>query len=332
MVETRVMRPVFLAALPLIFLSCSAVKESRDRQPVVVFHAGSLSVPFLEIAEVFEKEHPNFRVVREAAGSRTCARKITDLGRQCDVLASADFRVVEDLLMPEYADWNIKFARNELCLAYHDSSTGLDRLKNGGWLDVLTEDDVNYGRSDPNSDPCGYRTVQALRLAERHFGKPDIAQRLLAKDSRFVRPKSSDLISLLETRSIDYIFMYRSVAEQHGFPYLALPDEVNLGNPELADWYAKTSATISGDAPGTVVTERGTPMLYSVTIPRNAENPEGAEAFVLFLLRKDKGLRILEKHHQAPAMPITGDNWDRIPESLQTLVLPDDSRRKASAG
>lgn len=46
----------------------------------------------------------------EAAGSRDCARKIRDLKRPCDVLASADYLVIEQLLVPDYADWNICFA------------------------------------------------------------------------------------------------------------------------------------------------------------------------------------------------------------------------------
>jgi hypothetical protein len=58
----------------------------------------------------------NFRadcIAAEASGSRSCARKICDLGRECDVMASADYAVVSALLMPEHAEFNIHFARGE---------------------------------------------------------------------------------------------------------------------------------------------------------------------------------------------------------------------------
>ncbi|RLB35213.1 MAG: tungstate ABC transporter substrate-binding protein WtpA, partial [Deltaproteobacteria bacterium] len=65
------------------------------KEKLIIFHAGSLSIPFKQISEAFVGTHPNVRVVREAAGSRTCARKISDLGRPCDVMASADYTVIE---------------------------------------------------------------------------------------------------------------------------------------------------------------------------------------------------------------------------------------------
>ena len=39
------------------------------KEKVIVFHAGSLSVPFGEIEKVFEKKYPQYDVVREAAAA-----------------------------------------------------------------------------------------------------------------------------------------------------------------------------------------------------------------------------------------------------------------------
>ncbi|MHC4482999.1 MAG: substrate-binding domain-containing protein, partial [Planctomycetota bacterium] len=190
--------------------SCSEVSGK-----LVIFHAGSLAVPFKQMCEQFNKHYPHIRIFREAAGSRVCARKVADLNRSCDVIASADYTVIETLLIPEYADWNIKFASNEMVIAFRSDSRRAKQINKDNWYDILLEKDVTFGRSDPNSDPCGYRTVLVLTLAEKFYNRPGLASRLLAKDRRYIRPKEVDLLALLEADELDYVLIYRSVAQQH---------------------------------------------------------------------------------------------------------------------
>jgi molybdate/tungstate transport system substrate-binding protein len=283
---------------------------------LMIFHAGSLAVPFKEISAAFEKQHPDVKVVREAAGSRACARKISDLGRRCDVMASADYTVIDTLLIPDHADWNIKLATNEMTIVYSGKSRGAAELTAANWHQVLLRKNVAFGRSDPNADPCGYRAVLSMKLAEKHYKLPGLAGKLLAKN-KYIRPKETDLLALLEVGEIDYIFLYRSVAEQHQLKRLILPDRINLKKPELADFYKTASVDISGKKPGTKVTKRGAPMVYGVTIPRNAPNREAALAFMEFLLSKDKGMAIMEKNGQPSAVPSPTGTYTKIPEKLK---------------
>ena len=39
-------------------------------------------------------------------------------------------------------------------------------------MDILLSDDVIYSRSDPDADPCGYRSVLTMMLAEKYYKKP----------------------------------------------------------------------------------------------------------------------------------------------------------------
>lgn len=295
----------------------------------MVFHAGSLSVPFKQIAKAFEQENPGVNVFLEAAGSRDCGRKITELGRPCDVMASADYAVIDTLLIPEHAAWNIKFAGNEMAVVYDERSRYAGEITADNWPAILSRDDVSYGRSDPNSDPCGYRTLLMWRLAETHYGQPGLAGRLSKKDLRYMRPKETDLLALLETRTIDYIFLYRSVAEQHGLKWLALPDAVNLKKPELAETYAKASVELTGATPGSTVTRKGEPMVYGVTIPSNAPNPGAALAFVTFLLEKDKGLAIMKNNGQPSVVPSPTETYDKLPKPLRKFAEKAPSKREA---
>jgi molybdate/tungstate transport system substrate-binding protein len=309
---------VLLALLLLPLLASGASKElSGD---LVIFHAGSLSVPFKLISEAFTKIHPKVKIYREAAGSRACARKISELKKEADIMASADYTVIDKLLIPEYADWNIRFASNEMTIVYHHDSRGASEINGDNWYNVLLRKDVAFGRSNPNADPCGYRAVLTMQLAEKYYGIEGLAAKMIAKDNEYIRPKETDLLALLESNTIDYIFLYRSVAEQHKLDFVLLPDQVNLKKPELSDYYKTATVKISGKEPGTFITKVGEPMVYGVTIPKNAPNPEAALAFVKFLLTADKGMAIMKQMGQPSMIPSFTDTYDKIPADLREFA------------
>jgi molybdate/tungstate transport system substrate-binding protein len=301
----------------LLFAGC---QNSADQQQLVIFHAGSLSVPVKQITEAYQQTHPDVRFLTEAAGSVASIRKITDLHRDCDILLSADYTIIDKMMIQEYSSWNIRFAANEMVIAYMNDAA--DSIAADNWQHVLANDKARYGRSDPDSDPCGYRTVLVLDLAERTLGLPELRQNLLDKDRRYMRSKETDLIALLETRTIDYIFIYRSVAVQHKLGFLLLPDSINLKNPELADWYATASVEIVGSAPGTKITQHGEPMIYGLTIPDNAPNSELAIDFLNFFLDTTKGMRLMEEAGQPSVVPAPASGYNEIPVELQKYALP----------
>ncbi|MCK4677217.1 MAG: extracellular solute-binding protein, partial [Bacteroidales bacterium] len=188
--------------------------------------------------------------------------------------------------------------------------------------DILRRDEPIVGRSDPNQDPCGYRTVLTMKLAEKKYQIPGLADQLQDKNRNFIRPKEVDLIALLETNAIDYMFIYRSVAIQHGLKIISLPDEINLGNPDFKDDYSTVSVEIYGKTPQSKVTMNGEPMIYGVTILNDAPNKEVARLFLEFLLSEDKGLDLLEEAGQPPLPQIISDNYSHIPKSLRKFVSP----------
>ena len=302
--KLRSLQPVLLFIAIVSFWSCtSSTKQPSDNKVLSVFHAGSLSVPMKNLAAAFEKENPGVRVQLEAAGSITCIRKITELNQICDVLALADYNLIDEMVIPAYASWNILFAANELCLAYTEKSRRADQINQYNWFDILIDPEIAYGRSDPDSDPCGYRAVLALKLADKFYIGGRDWKRLLEKDTRYIRGKETDLNALLESQSIDYMFNYRSVAVQHGFKYLKFSDSINLSNPQLDQWYAGVQVDVRGASPGTVETQLGTSIIYGMTIPSNAINPLLAEKFVRFITDPGKGRVIIEQSGQTSIEP-----------------------------
>jgi len=288
---------------------------------LIIFHAGSLSVPMKEITAAFTNENPGVNVMLEAAGSVECARKITELKKPCDIMASADYTIIDKLLIPKFADWNIRFASNEMAIVFTEKSRRSNEINQDNWYQIMLDQNIQIGRADPNSDPCGYRAVLVSKLAEKYYKKSTLADQLLIKNKNNIRPKETDLIALLETGNVDYIFLYRSVAEQHHLNYILLPDEINLKNQAYFTLYQSVSTEINGKTPNEKITQKGEPMVYGITIPKEAPNKIVATAFVKFLLTQDKGLEIMELLGQPSVVPSATESYDRLPEELKPFAL-----------
>jgi molybdate/tungstate transport system substrate-binding protein len=317
-----------LLLITLLFSMCNSNQQSQNEEKnelsgdVIIFHAGSLSVPLKLATEEFKKLHPGVNFFLESAGSVKCARKITDLNKVCDIMASADYTVIDEMLIPEHTNWNIKFASNEMCIVYHEASRYSEEINQDNWYEILMKDDVVYGRSDPNADPCGYRAVLVSQLAEKHYKQGDFSAKLLAKDTKYIRPKETDLLALLETNTIDYIFLYRSVAQQHGLKYLILPDEINLKKTEHADFYRTATVEINGKEPGEKITKKGEPMVYGITLLNNAPNKNAAAEFLKFMLSKDGGIKIMEENGQPSMVPSKSESYEAIPLEFKAFAVP----------
>lgn len=307
-----------LCLLSLFLLITQGCSTGGDKN-LVIFHAGSLSVPVRKLTEAFEKANPGVRVLTEGAGSLHSARKITDLGRTCDIMLSADHIVVSTMLIPRYASWNIRFATNEIVIAYRPESAYASIFRDDNWPDILLKQDVIIGRADPDADPCGYRTVFAAKLAEEYYGRPGLADSLLSKNTDYIRPKEVDLVALAETGVIDYMFQYRSVAIQHGLSYLVLPEEINLSSPALAEHYGRVSCMIPGETPGTRTAVRGDFISYSGTIPDNAPQKALAMKFFAFMLGEE-GRAIFRECGQEPLIPAVADDQAAVPSSLRKYL------------
>lgn len=289
---------------------------------LTVCNAGSLAAPFAAALQAFRDRRPGVDPHQESAGSLDLVRRMIDLGRPCDVLAVADFEVLPALVLPAHAAWYVVFARNRLVLAHRAGAPGADELGRVPWYEILLRPGIEQGHSDPDADPAGYRTLLAWQLAERHYRVPGLAERLRsAVPARNVRPKSVELVALAQTGELDYLWTYRSVAEQAGLGIFALPPEIDLGDPTRASDYAKVSVEVRGSEPGSRRTIRGLPILYALTIPRSAPNPEAAEAFVAFLLGAD-GRALLGARGLDLIAPAQASEPSALPPALRDGVVP----------
>jgi molybdate/tungstate transport system substrate-binding protein len=314
----------------LVLLALSAAGcPSRERQVVTAFYAASLSKSFAELEEKLEAKYPDLDLRLEPSGSQVAARKVCELNRRADLVFVADWRVIEKLLVPQHADWQIQFAANELVLAHAEHSPYTETISADNWPELLLKPEVRLGRGDESTAPIGFQTLQLWDLAERHYGPgmvgENLAGRLKAKvQKEHVVPDIVELVMLLQARAIDYAFVVRSIAEEHNLKVVRLPDTYNLGNPSMSELYSRASVPVSlkTGAPPTRIA--GAPIVYGVTIPKTAPNPAGAERVIAFLLGPE-GRRILERSGFRPLDPPRGLNSGRLPPTLKGMVKAADN-------
>lgn len=325
----RVTRRTCAAALAAL-LALSPTRQAGAQGPtaltgqLVVFNAGSLGLPFRNLLRAFKQANPGVTTAQESAGSLESARKLTELGKIPDILALADYAIFPKLLIPGQVDWYVNFATNALVLAYRDESQGAFEIDTHNWWRILLRNGIRTGRSDPTLDPAGYRTLMAWQLAERFYHQPTLATQFKnASPPRYMRPKEADLTALLQLGEFDYIWTYASIARTSGFRAVALPPEINLGDPALAESYAQAVVTVPGPsrAKGDTVQFRGEPIVYALSIPRHAPHPEVAEAFLRFVFSQE-GQRILAEAGLTPMTPPTLGGPGEPPLSLRGLFTP----------
>ena len=90
----------------------------------------------------------------------------------------------------------------------------------------------------------------------------------------------------------------------------------------LAAQYASAVTEINGKEPGKKETVKGEPMVYGITLLRDAPNKPAAIAFLQFLLSKEKGMKIMEKNGQPSVIPMATQNYDKLPKELKMFAKP----------
>ena len=313
------MKRLAISLFLALILTLSLIPGCSGGATLTIYHAGSLTIPFDEVTKEFNKLYPNIKVETEVAGSATAMRKVTELGKKADIIASADYTLIPEMMFPEYAEWYITFAYNRMVIAYTNKSRFGNEINRDNWYEILQRDEVKYGRSDPNQDPCGYRTLMVWQLAEDYYNVPGLYDKLYGAEGDMLRSKSVELIALLESGDLDYAFEYSSVAAQHNLNYVALPTEIDLSSQEFRDYYSKVKVEIAGKKPGEIITKTGKPIVYGITIPKNAPHPELAILWVSFLLSSD-GMAIMKVNGQPPIIPAVTNDKSKLPDELKKYV------------
>ncbi|HYM68247.1 MAG TPA: extracellular solute-binding protein [bacterium] len=261
--------------------------------PVTVLYAGSL-VNVMEngVGPAFNSATgAQFRGF--GAGSGALANQIKDRLRPGDVFISALPSVNAQLMGPQNGDWvrwYTSFATAPLVIGYNPSSRFAADLKSSAWYGVMSRPGFRLGRTDPKLDPKGTLTIQFMQKAAQYYQRPTLVADVLGPDDNpaQVFPEET-LVGRLEAGQLDAGFFYSQEAVQARIPYITPPAAIEL--------FAE----------------------FTVTVLRGAPNPDGAAAFVKFLLGPS-GKRILADAGLTVLSPKFAGDASAVPGALRTVV------------
>lgn len=213
--------------------------ESSQSTTIAVLAAGSLQNALANGL----KPAVDIPVEVETHGSATINRMIDEGQRDPDIVSLADVELLKGPLSPS---WHSVFISNSIVIAYNPDTDGGKRLEKAGterWYEPMVNRNVDIGRTDPDQDPLGYRTLFMLELASRYYDDAsNLREQILQQDQ--IYPETS-LISHFGNGSIDAAIAYRNMAVERDYEYIELPDQINLCNPQYSeDWYSTTSYTL----------------------------------------------------------------------------------------
>lgn len=292
-------RTVAAHLLALAALGCSGHAAAGNARVITVFNAGALARPLRVALDAFAHAD-TLQVEQESAGSLETVRKITELGRTADVVALADTALFSRFLDSAITGPVVPLGRTRMVLAYTHKSRFSGELSAGNWYQILTRPGVETGRSDPTLDPGGYRALFVMQLAQKFYGVPGLAAALeAAAPLRNVRPKSADLVALLQTGNLDYAWEYEAVALSSRLDYLRLPSEIDLGEPSAAGLYAAARVVLPsrGTAHGLVLA--GAPIVFGAATLRAAPHGSVGQRFITYMT-STAGRVVLANFHLEP--------------------------------
>jgi molybdate/tungstate transport system substrate-binding protein len=311
-------------------------------QQVIVWHAGSLTNSFKPLETAFTCQ-TGVQVVDHATGSLDMVRQITYGGQAADIVVPADFLDIELFLKPAgYADYDIKFISTKMVLGYLQSSltakgyTVADgtafspptSVPNAvpGFYNVLLQPNIAIGETGAYSDPTGYRAPIIFRLAQSWFKAPNLYNNLL---NHLVANAAQGAPSIVLGQSYDFQLVYEPSAyasskSNPDYRYVNIPDEINLGNPALNEFYRQAEIVVP-DLSGTGFTAiPGHNVVYGATIVKTAPNHANAVAFMQYLLGSI-GQAALQANLFKVFSPakVSRQDYQKLPSELRPYVAVD---------
>ena len=253
----------------ILMLLLLAVAPPIAGSSVDVAYAGSLVTPMENSVGPLFMRSCSCTYNGEGRGSGALVHLIGSGLRHPDVFISADPTLMEQLLHPSTGapliSWYAIFGHSPIVLGYSQKSTfatTIQRAARGqmSLAALLETPNIRIGRTDPQIDPKGARTLADIEQLSRvlHDAAP-----LRAVQSAAVFPEE-DLLVRLETGDLDVAFLYSVEARSRHIPALALPRGANDGAQ------------------------------YAITVLDQAANKAGASAFARFML-SGGGKAALEK-------------------------------------
>ena len=238
-------------------------------------------------------------------GAYGLARQLEGKLLQADVFVAITLGPIDILKKAGMIGPAVPVASTQMVIVYSSKSKFVSEFEAAAqgkkpWYDVLQTPSLRFGRTDPATDPQGQNIIFSMLLAQTYYKQPGLADQILGgyqnPQQIFTEPS---LLSRLEAGQIDASSGYLSAARSHHLPFIELPDEINLSNPEMdAKWYKTVQFSIKL-ASGKEATLNTQPLVFYATVLKDSKQPALAERFVQFL-QSTEGQKMLADNGYSP--------------------------------
>ncbi len=293
--------------LALLIGFCIVSTSAMASSDIKVTYAGSMGkVMDQKLGPAFAKQN-QVQYQGQGQGAYGMARLLASKKVQADVFVSITPGPMQILKDAGLIDTAVPVASTSMVIAWNPHSKYASQFaaasgKDDSWLKVLAEPGVKFGRTDPDSDPKGQNIVFTLLLADKYYQQPGLGEKVMGGVQNPAQiHMEGGLLTRLEGGQVDAAAGYESEVISAKLPYVALPDQINLSNPDMAKkWYDKVSFTIK-DSKGQDKVLHTQPLVYYAAVLKNA--PDGVkegEKFVQFMQGKQGQSLFKQSGYAAP--------------------------------
>jgi molybdate/tungstate transport system substrate-binding protein len=343
----RSLPTVLALSFPLLAVGGCSKGAAAEAKTLVIYHHGS-PTPAIEAAEkVFRERYPDVTVRREKGDALPNMRKVTDMGKRADIVFTDDYSIIPPVMFPKFAAAWIRYAHDEMTIAYAANSKYANEINAGNWFEILQRPDVRWGIADPDAGPDGYFSLGQILLSDLHYEKEIFASLIAANTAitvkrdgeRFVvdcpenlqpkagkvtiRPDPESLYPMILAGEIDYAFGYMgSVIGEGpaGLETIDLPPQVDLSDLSLvASTYNRVTIRLFADVPARRLEVVLGAKANGLTIPSNAPNEQAAADYLAIFLGA-VGQQALRGVHITPIVPAETNDLARVPAALRPLL------------
>lgn len=238
--------------------------EKNPEKALQVFSCGVCMNVTRKMIARWNEAHPELPAELTPGGSVDLVRKII-AGTPCDVVVVADESNFSELLMPEYVPGYTVFAANSMVIAANEGY----EIDDDNWVEKMLDPNIKFAHRDPYGDPCGYRSVMAMMLADKYM--PGLSDKLLNHPGHLGMVRN---VPLNQFPPYQYEFTYGSGAELSGRSFAKLPAIMDQSDVSLKDEYA--TVAFDCDENTRIVC---TPIGHAIAIPMASINKEAAKEF-----------------------------------------------------
>ena len=284
-----------------VFSACGAQAADAFR----VAYAGSMGVVMDRFIGPAFANANSVEYQGVGQGSYGLARQLEGKLLQADVFVSITPGPIDIVKKAGLIGPAVPVASTQMVIAYSPKSRFVPEFEAAAqgkkpWYEVLQTPGLRFGRTDPATDPQGQNIIFTLLLAQNFYRQPGMAERILGgyqnPQQIFAEPS---LLSRLEAGQIDASSGYLSAARSHQLPFIELPDEINLSNPEMeAKWYKTVQFAVKLPS-GKEATLNTQPLVFYATVLKDSRQPALAEKFMQFL-QSPQGQKMLRDNGYSP--------------------------------